>query len=178
MYSSSKRGRLGYGSLLWCAILCALICLFALPILGPGSALAGDMHDVIRYDPAFSAPEKAWPDKELPRALVRYWQARMSADDDPQELFYLEAPYFQAIVSFGKYQNYIRLHKSKEQLDHLQVFAIEKMTDYLYVVRMKVHFQDAEGQVRSLSYRDNWVCVDGQWYHVIKNPVFFPKVSW
>lgn len=140
---------------------------------GPGPE--ADYRSFLVYDPAFDGLDKIWPDDNLPKALVEYWKAWPEAD--AREQFSMEAPYFQKMVRFGHYRNYLNLTGTRGSLDHLEILALEMITDNKAVVRMYTHIEDQDGRTSIQGRWDLWVKAGNRWYHTMLDPLVFRDVS-
>lgn len=110
----------------------------------------------------------------LVQAFERYWAYRVK--ENVSEAFALEAPYVQEMVSPGRYRNYLRLY-GKARLKAVHIYAVEpESTQYLCLDCKGVYELNSEKE-ETRDFQDCWVKVNGKWYHVLKNPLIFPRLD-
>ncbi len=113
-----------------------------------------------------------WPDPRLKQAFEQYWHHRSAGA--AKEAFSLEAPFFQEMVTENKY---LKLFKgaANTQLLTMRIQGLERKSEHLYVIRCTKKFKDAGGKVRQSHHADEWVFAGERWYHVLRDPAFFPE---
>lgn len=149
-----------------------LFCVTILAICGCGEQTESAFSDkiILSYNPEITKPESVWPDKKLEERFREYWYRRFAGDIDG--VWKLEAPHFQFMAQRHLYDNY--LSSSGVQFPLLvHVFEITSLGNHVYNVRVRMDLTRA-GQERSVSMNDRWVKVQGDWYHVIRDPLVFP----
>jgi hypothetical protein len=52
--------------------------------------------------------------------------------------------------------------------------GIDHEGEYLCAVKCKLLIELPDGKKEEVGIRDRWVLVRDKWYHLIKNPFFFP----
>ena len=120
----------------------------------------GVHHSNIEISPEISFP------KGLLRAVTLYWEARIERDH--RKAFYLEAPYFQEVVLFDYYETYLKFFE-KTPLKRIKIKKISCPNGNICELIMELHYADS---TRGL--KDWWIKIKNKWYHVIKDPLFFP----
>lgn len=133
-------------------------------------------HPASEFEIECKAPEEKgcpWPEGLL-HGFSRYWSLRFS--QDTEKAFAMEAPYFQYAATMERYELFVRGFQEFD-LDRIEVFSIDYQTDYKVSISMSIQYNDKSGKQVTTSRRDMWVQVDGNWYHVIRNPIFFPELT-
>lgn len=126
----------------------------------------------ISYDDILGeTPEEVWPDEALKDAFARYWGNRFSGT--AKEGFKMEAPHFQDLVSEGHYTRFTR-NAAINDLRAVRILGIDDEGEYLRVIKCKLILELPDGQKSEAGIRDRWVFVGDRWYHLIKDPFFFP----
>lgn len=115
----------------------------------------------------------SWPDKDLPRRFVRYWSLRYTGP--LQDLFAMEAPFFQYVVPQERYNNFFRSGFDLS-VDKIRIYSVKEINKNLADVVMQVEHLDSSGRSKTMSYQDRWVLVEDEWYHVVQNSLVFPQV--
>jgi hypothetical protein len=115
-------------------------------------------------------PDRLWPDEELKRTFSRYWRLRFAGEVD--EAYKLEAPFFQEMTSIGRYRVYVP--KLRKDVQSVEVRGLNRKTSHLVTIECLVRMRTAEGELRDVYLEDAWVSVREKWYHVIRDPIFFP----
>lgn len=114
-----------------------------------------------------------WPGNGLKKALCSYWQARFSGS--MRASFEKEVPYFQFVVHPEKYTSFVqKMHPFT--LDKLEIYRIKSQQNPLFTVDMHVWHSALEKKSEKMFVRDRWVRFEEQWYHIIRNRIFFPEV--
>lgn len=113
--------------------------------------------------------ELQWPQIELRPRLVEYWFHRFFADADAA--WQIEAPHFRFMTENQKYENYLSQGQASFPV-YIQVNSVKGLTDYRYEINLNLSFS-RRGQEHSVQIKDHWVLVRDQWYHIIRDPIFF-----
>ncbi len=116
------------------------------------------------------AAKADWPSDGMLEQFSGYWYYRFAGDVD--ETWTREAPHFQAMAGRDFYNGYI-LSGAVHELKTLEVRRIERVSDNLFRVLIRLSFQRV-GRELSTNLNDNWVLLDDQWYHVMRDPLAFP----
>lgn len=112
--------------------------------------------------------EGFWQDEILEDKFKEYWFNRFSGE--VEDNYNSESPYFQEMVSLGKYRSYVQ-NARRSVLVRMEIAGIEKISDYLIKIECNAVLV-RDGKQIEVSMADRWVNVDGKWYHVIKDPLF------
>jgi hypothetical protein len=109
-----------------------------------------------------------WPDNDLPSRFQQYWTLRKAGD--AAAAFEYEAPHVREMVIWGRYEGYSK-HARKDWLS-IHVEKINKITDQLIDIEfnMVAKNREKEGGKRDIYFRDSWLLISGQWFHVLKDP--------
>ncbi|WP_157493244.1 hypothetical protein [Desulfonatronovibrio magnus] len=110
-----------------------------------------------------------WPDDILPERFAEYWYQRFAGESS--HVWSMEAPHFQFMASPSTYRNY--LARSQASLIEISINEIKKITEYKYQVICIIKIA-REGRQHEISFSDRWVQVNGDWYHIIRDPIVFP----
>ncbi len=110
--------------------------------------------------------------QELKQAFQKYWMLR--SKKSIKSLLKREAPYIQDMVSFERYKRYILLYKST--IKKIEVKKVDCPQPFFCAIEFKSLWGEGKKQ-QIYWFRDLWVKVEGKWYHVIKNPLFFPEIN-
>lgn len=118
-------------------------------------------------------PNTFWGgDKDLKKVFERYWSFRFDRSTPIKEQFLMEAPYFQEMVDESFYRVYMR-SGTEVNLDNFQVQKLVKKTPNFYAVECLIYVKMPDGEKRDTFLTDYWVKVNGKWYHVIDDKLFF-----
>jgi len=112
--------------------------------------------------------------KGLAKVFQRYWAYRVK--ENVNEAFKLEAPYVQEMVSPGRYRNYLRLY-GKGRLQSVSIYAVHAETAYYLCLDCRGLYQPKGKKEETRDFQDCWVKVNGKWYHVLQNPLLFPRLG-
>lgn len=116
----------------------------------------------------------AWPQSELKEKFASYWEMRFQGT--VEEIYEMEAPYFQELVPFGKYRNYVK-GTQRNTLQGIKIFEIRQITDSYAEISMRLQFEQEGGKQETSDRKDRWVKAGDTWYHVIRDPIIFPSAS-
>jgi len=150
------------------------------PVLISGCARFAHLPEkdapVAQLDFVYLSPEiEEWPDKKLRNTFSDYWYKRFTGKPS-EEIFNVEAPHFQKMVNFSRYDAYLN-NFPKGEILRIEIAYFIPVTEYLYEIPMTIVFQGPRGQEQKMSVRDRWVMVEEQWYHVLRDPLAFPKIG-
>jgi len=74
-----------------------------------------------------------------------------------------------------RYKMYLTSGKKRKVIElQLEEFAWEEKQ--LCRIKMVLHLQLGDGKVEKVYVSDWWVKAGGEWYHVLRDPFFFPGV--
>lgn len=110
----------------------------------------------------------------LVQAFKRYWAFRVKENVD--EAFKLEAPYVQEMVAPGRYRNYLKLY-GKARLKSVHIYAVRVESSFHICLQCRGEYEVKGKKEETRDFDDCWVEVKGKWYHVLKNPLIFPKLG-
>lgn len=128
---------------------------------------------IITYSPdAGAGPDQLWPDDRLREVFARYWSLRFS--DQSQEAFKLEAPYFQEMVEEARYRIYVS-GPARNELINIEVRDLAQKTEYCVEITMVAHIKIDSKKKKEMILHDRWVNAGGQWYHLLRDPIFFKE---
>jgi hypothetical protein len=116
-----------------------------------------------------------WPDSDLKKAFSSYWFKRF-AGEPSKDIFRLEAPHFQVMAIYERYQAYLKKFP-RAQILRMEIASFVQATEHLYEIPVNIVFQDTDGLEQTMSTRDRWVYVEGKWYHVLRDPLVFPRIG-
>jgi len=108
-----------------------------------------------------------WPDNDLPSRFQQYWALRKAGDAAGS--FEYEAPHVREMVIWGRYEGFCKVVRSDWVL--IRVEKINKITEQLIEVDFNVVAKTKEGAKGEIFYRDSWLLLSGQWFHVLKDPM-------
>lgn len=114
-----------------------------------------------------------WP-HGLETRFAKYWDMRFSGEY--QESLLMEAPYIQYVVVPEKYEIYAKGMKDL-RLDKIEIHSVNKITENMVIISMRLIFVDSSGKNKFNSRRDRWLLIDNEWFHVVRNPLVFPEIS-
>ena len=118
--------------------------------------------------------EQSWPDDRLKDAFAVYWALRFTGPIE--DAFAFEAPYFQEMVGAKRYGALLR-GTLMNVLDEVEVRDLVRESEYLYEVHCAIRFTRPDGGKKQMFYRDLWVYAGDRWYHILRNPILFPRVT-
>ena len=119
-------------------------------------------------------PDQLWPDDQLKEVFASYWSLRFTGPWE--EVFELEAPYFQEMVNPNRYRMYMQ-SGMRNELSEIEVRDLVQETEFFCVIHCLVRLRLANGEMNEIFLRDRWVNAGGRWYHVIQDSLIFPGVS-
>ena len=109
----------------------------------------------------------------LMASFDQYWN--YVAGKEVNKTFTCEVPYAQEMVSLANYRLYMNL-LVKADLQRVEVLGMSCEKPFLCCIDCRLTLlKDGRESVRNL--RDCWVKVQSGWYHVFKNPIFFPMLG-
>lgn len=117
-------------------------------------------------------PEAFWPDNEFKKLFLRYWSLRFAKKTE--ELFKLEAPYFQTMANFDRYRGFVE--SVQDQLAEIEIRDRIYVTDRLVRIQCVIRLQ-GKNALKTVPILDQWVYTGGNWYHVWRDPLLFPNES-
>ncbi len=112
----------------------------------------------------------SWPDTELQKRFGEYWYNRFTGQVEVG--YQMESPDFIEMVELNRYKNFFQ-HAKRNKLQKIEITDIKKETEHLVNVYCKLLIQGGDGDVSEISLLDQWVYVSNQWYHILKDPIFF-----
>lgn len=158
----------------------AMICLVGALIFGCStvspkiqSSLEEQTGIKIAYEGLVTSESEFWPEDALKQAFTRYWATRYNGTWE--EALALEAPHFQEMVPHGRYRFYAKGFSRNELLE-VVVRDLIQAGDYLYEFSLGLRFRTGGGEEKMSWFQEQWVKVDGRWYHVLKDRFVFPTV--
>ena len=137
--------------------------LLALLIAGCGST-----STLVKQSDKLEAPDG------LLVAFNQYWTAR--AKKDEQATFKREAAYIQEMISLKTYQLYLHALSGNAELVEVEILDMQCEKPFLCSVDCKMKY-DVKSRINVRESRDIWVKVGDGWYHVVRNPLFFPQLA-
>lgn len=174
-YLSTSPNRLKPGLLLTCIYLgVCIMCLNSLVWAGKTQVSQTVQGIELKYSEGLEAAT-VWPDEVMKKRFVQYWTKRFSGDP-AAELMSFEAPHFQYMISMKRYQMYLN-NFPKGNLTKIVCYNPVKLTEYYYEIPIQVNYMHQKSEAKSFGMKDRWVQVQGQWYHLQRDPMFFPSLS-
>ncbi len=127
----------------------------------------------IVYEGLVTSESEFWPNDALKQAFIQYWATRFNGPWE--EAFALEAPHFRAMIHPTRYRIYAKgFFRSK--FSELVVRDLIKTGDYLYEFDLGLRFRTSKGEEKLSWFKEQWVDVDGRWYHILKDRIIFPAI--
>ena len=117
-------------------------------------------------------PDQLWPDDQLREVFARYWSLRFS--NQSQEAFKLEAPYFQEMVEEARYRIYVS-GPARNELINIEVRDLVQITAYCVEITMVANIKINSKKKKEMVLHDRWVNAGDQWYHIVRDPIFFKE---
>jgi hypothetical protein len=108
-----------------------------------------------------------WPDNDLPGRFQQYWMLRKAGD--AAKTFEYEVPHVREMVIWGRYEGFCSVVRS--DWISIRVEKINKITEQLIEVDFNMVAKTKEGAKGEIFYRDSWLLLSGQWFHVLKDPM-------
>lgn len=110
-----------------------------------------------------------WPDGNLQIRFQQYWTNRKAGN--AVAAFEFEAPHIKEMVIWGKYERFSKTVRT-DWLS-IQVQKINRITDQLIEIDfdMIAKSKDRVGTKRKIFFRDSWLLLSGEWFHVLKDPI-------
>lgn len=109
----------------------------------------------------------------LKKEFKRYWS--LAARKEVDEMFAREAPYIQEVISKKRYRLYMKF-MTKAELRRVDILNMTCEQPFLCCVDCRMTTM-VEGREVVKELRDCWVRVKSDWFHVFKNPIFFPMLG-
>lgn len=119
--------------------------------------------------PASTDEAAFWEDSELRDAYFKYWQLRYSGQND--EAYKMEAPLFKEKVQPPLYKSYVR-NTTKDELLKITLNRLDRENN-IYTVDSQFKLKTLDDGEKMLHHVDQWVLVDGDWFHALRDPIFF-----
>lgn len=128
-----------------------------------------------------TAVSKGLADKTLVEQFKKYWDARAGvnisdADNSGMNIarsFSMEAPFVRDMLGDKKYETYIRLFHKGAEMKSLVVVDVKQTKDFYVTFLFEAVFLK-KNQLEKRIINDDWVMVNGKWYHLLKNKLLFP----
>ncbi|MDA3894689.1 MAG: hypothetical protein PF482_00935 [Desulfobacteraceae bacterium] len=117
--------------------------------------------------------ENQWPDQKLEDAFCKYWTLRYTGNI--QQTYSMEAPQFKDQVSIEKYELYVRRTKNNT-LEKIVINDVGKKSSDLTHIDCNFFLKTKSDNGPSSSIRDKWIRIEGEWFHAMRDPFFFPIV--
>lgn len=154
----------------------ACLCMMSISACSSAEQEIGKAESAVdlEYDDSLDS-EALWPDLDLKGRFITYWSKRFSTDS-AKELMPFEAPHFQKMISMARYQAYLENFPGGE-LSKIKLYEPNELTEYYFEFPITVHYTHTRGDKKTFDMKDRWVKVDGVWYHLLRDPLFFPSVS-
>jgi len=116
-------------------------------------------------------------DKDLLKRVEYYWGYRKEAARDISVADLLlnefEAPHVKEMIPRNRYEKYIKyMSKSLNDVYIDRFLGCDR--DFYCCFDVVFGYSTVAGKTYS---KDCWVKVDGKWYHVLFNPLFFPELQ-
>ncbi len=127
----------------------------------PPTAVAAPQPIIIEIKEGFQ-----WPDNDLQKRFQQYWTLRKAGDSTGA--FEFEAPHVREMVIWGRYDGFCKAVRS--DWTSIRVEKINKITEQLIEVDFNMLINPKYGASAEVFYRDSWLLIPGQWYHVLKDP--------
>jgi len=132
------------------------------------TAGCGMNSTLVKQSDKLEAPEG------LLAAFNQYWTARAAKDE--QATFKREAAYIQEMISLKTYQLYLHALSGNAELVDIEILNMQCEKPFLCSVDCKMKY-DVKSRTNVRESRDIWVKVGDGWYHVVRNPLFFPQLA-
>ncbi len=139
---------------------------FTIIVFGTSGCIGKDRIK-IDYKADGISEDKFWADKQLKKQFVIYWKHRFSRNAD--EAFKLEAPHFKEMVSFPRYETYVK--SWREDMKGIEISKNHFQSERFVLIQFSIK----AGNNDSIIMMDPWVLVGGQWYHVVQDRFQFPE---
>ena len=163
-----------------CFTLTCLVICFIFTGIVPGCSTFGlkDMEQSCRikieYAPELATSkgkEAIWADRKLEETFCEYWTLRF--EGNLEKTYALEAPLFRKQVTIDDYELYVK--RTKENvLDKIVIDGAGKTNEMICFLDCDFYMKTKKEQLVQNTIRDKWIQNDGQWYHALRDPLFFP----
>lgn len=156
-----------------CFKLTKFICCISVLGIISGCAILSDLKPCrITIDYAPDADSKTiWPDADFQNEFCKYWTLRY--DGNIEKTYAMEAPQFREQVTMMQYESYVKRTKDNA-LQKISINGSEKDGDNKTYFDCNFHLK-TQSEKDILTYiRDNWILIDGDWFHALRDPLFFP----
>lgn len=117
----------------------------------------------------------AWPDADLHKAFMRYWEAAL--DGHFEDCYLQEADYVRQLVPQGKYVKLMEFTTDANKVTGFEVRAPRARSAYLYEVPLKMKMPGPVQGIPSPGRVDAWVKTDSGWFHAVKASLLFPELG-
>ena len=115
--------------------------------------------------------ETIWTDRKLEDTFCRYWNLRF--EGKISQTYAMEAPQFREQFTIDQYANYVK--RTKENiLKKMTIKGAGKDKNSITYLDYDLVIIARKNKEMSSSIRDKWIQVDGNWFHAIRDPFFFP----
>ncbi|MBN2420125.1 MAG: hypothetical protein JXL81_12125 [Deltaproteobacteria bacterium] len=117
------------------------------------------------------------PDETLEGFFESYWSYRLNGL--AEKAFLLEVPYFQECVRFTIYENFINSHVglSGKGAFRIEINDVNVLNENLISFQIGVFGKVNKSEHLRFYAEDRWVKVRGKWFHILIDPIFFPKLD-
>lgn len=158
--------------LLSICIMVALLVLYISLLPGCSSLMTPRTPPVLtQAELAYFHDEIEWECDDLAFAFRSYWLDLYRGRVD--QAWEREAPFFRYLADRGVYQAF-RIGVSKNTLERIIVTGVVERGPRARQVRGRIVFSSGSGKSGDMQLIDDWVQVQGTWYHVYRNPRVFP----
>ncbi len=157
------------------SIAMAVVLIATIALVNGCMYLKGISEVSVLYPPEMNSnPGEYWPDSELENNFIRYWSLRFGGAWE--EAFGMEAPYFQKIIAPLRYRQYL-INTTKLELKEIRLMEMSRSGKTLFLIDCEMEIRKLDGKINKTRFRDRWILVDGRWYHVVKDHIFFNEAS-
>ncbi len=120
---------------------------------------------LLKYDAKI--PEAIYLSEDLEQNLLEYWALKSNGEID--KLYAMEAPYIRELTPLSIYK---KIFTDMPPLEKLEILNVRADSNLYYEITLMLYYEKKSGEMFPPVVIDKWVKVNGEWAHVIKDPVF------
>ncbi len=108
----------------------------------------------------------------LKNTVYSFWNYRLN--NDFENMYKLEIPYFRYLYDFELYKSYYKNHLF-EPTDKVIIKSLVNSKDNSNIIMSFIEVVDKNNNVK-LKWNDSWADVDGSFYHITKDFLIFKEM--
>lgn len=129
-----------------------------------------------RYNGIVSFQNEPAVDKTLVREFNRYWDFRANINTSGMNIahtFSMEAPFMRDMLGEKKHEAYVKMFHKNAEMKDVKVLSVNVVKDFYVTFEFEASFLK-KNEIEKRIINDDWIMINGKWYHLLKNRLLFP----